>query len=265
MEDFVALRKRAKEMYDSNTSPRHSPYFPPAPTKFLSPEEFLAQLAEASFVNSPKVQHPFVLKLVKGEWSLNQIQEWAKEGYHDKVQTIRNDAMIVATAPTLEEMKKQASVLACEVGIESDGEPSHPELWIHFGEALGLTKKVIMDSKPTAITEIVLTAEHARSMMQKIGGLPANLRLGERVTSIVYPLWAEVLRTKYNVSKEGVSFFTSHEGADEEHSEIGKQIVISRATTPEMQQEMWQHQERSVARQWVSYDGYYQAAAARVQ
>ena len=66
------------------------------------------------------------------------------------------------------------------------------------------------------------------------------------------------------MSKEGVKFFTAHEEADEDHSDIGKQIVISRATTPEMQQEMWSHQERSIARQWVSYDGYYQAAA-RVQ
>ena len=185
MEDFVALRKRAKSMYEANTSPRHNPEFTPAPTRFLAPEEFLAQLAEAVFVNSPKVQHPFIAKLVKGEWSLNQIREWAKEGYHDKVQTIRNDAMIVATSPTLEEMKKQASVLACEVGVESSGEPSHPELWLQFGEALGLSREEIMNSKPTAITEIVLTAEHARSMTQKIGGLPTNLRLGERVTSIV--------------------------------------------------------------------------------
>ena len=261
MEDFVALRKRAKSMYEANSSPRHNPEFPPAPTRFLAPEEFLAQLAEAVFVNSPKVQHPFIAKLVKGEWSLNQIREWAKEGYHDKVQTIRNDAMIVATSPTLEEMKKQASVLACEVGLESSGEPSHPELWLQFGEALGLSREEIMNSKPTAITEIVLTAEHARSMTQKIGGLPTNLRLGERVTSIVYPIWAEVLREKYQVSKEGVKFFTAHEEADEDHSDIGKQIVISRATTPEMQQEMWSHQERSIARQWVSYDGYYQATA----
>ena len=77
MEDFVALRKRANAMYESNTSPRHSPYFPPPPSQFLSPEEFLVQLAEAVFVNSPKVQHPFVVKLVKGEWSLKHIQEWA--------------------------------------------------------------------------------------------------------------------------------------------------------------------------------------------
>ncbi len=264
MEDFVALRKRAKTMYEGITSPRHSPYFPPPPSQFLSPEEFLAQLAEAVFVNSPKVQHPFVVKLVKGEWSLKQIQEWAKEGYHDKIQTIRNDAMIVATAPTLEEMKKQATVLACEVGIESDGAPSHPELWLQFGEALGLSREEIMNSKPTAITEIVITAEQARSMTQKIGGLPTNLRLGERVTSIVYPIWAEALRTKLKVSQKGVSFFTSHEEADEEHSEIGKQIVLNRATTPEVQREMWFHQERSISRQWVSYDGYYQATA-RVQ
>ncbi|HEX9879292.1 MAG TPA: iron-containing redox enzyme family protein [Candidatus Binatia bacterium] len=264
MEDFIALRKRAREIYERNSSPRHTPYFPPPPDKFLSPEEFLDQLAEAVFVNSPKVQHPFVVKLVKGEWSFKQIQEWAKEGFHDKVQTIRNDAMIVATAPTLDEMKKQASVLACEVGIEHSGEPSHPELWLQFGEALGLSRDEIMNSKPTAITEIVITAEHARSMTQKVGGLPANLRLGERVTSIVYPIWAEVLRTKYNVSREGVSFFTSHEEADEDHSEIGKRIVLNRATTREAQMEMWLHQERSGARQWVSYDGYYQAAM-RVQ
>lgn len=257
MYSFAEDRERVKKIY-AEAPIRYTPAFPPAPTTLVDREQFVNELAEATLVNSAKVSHPFVLNLVRGQLSMDQLRAWAREGYADKVQTIRNDAMIVATAANLEEMKKQATVVASEAGVDGVG-PSHPELWLRFGEGLGLTREEIEENEPTPLTQLVLEAERYRSMSQRIGGLPANLRMGERVSSITFPLWAEALVEKYGVPKSAVIFFEAHEEADEDHSEIGRQVVMARATTLEAQRQIWSHQAASNAKQWMSYDGYLQA------
>ena len=260
MEELPALRTRAKQMYSAITTLQQVPWFPPPPDRMLEPARFVDELAEAVLAHHTKINHPFCVKLVRGEWSRPQLQAWVKQDFHAKVQTIRNDAMILATAPTLEEMKKQASVVASEAGVDMSGYPSHPELWLRFGEGLGLTREEIVASQPSALMQVVLDAERYRSLSQRIGGLPSNMRLGERVNAVVYPIWAEVLAETYHVAPAALTFFTAHGEADEDHGEVGRQVVMSRATTFEAQQEIWLHHERSQAKQWVNYDVFYQAA-----
>jgi pyrroloquinoline-quinone synthase len=260
MEDLEALRSRVRQMYANIEEPPQTPYFPPAPDHFLEPDMFVDLLSEAVLVNHTKINHPFCVKLVRGEWSREQLQAWVKQDIHAKIQTIRNDAMIVATAPSLEEMQKQASVVASEAGVDGSGYPSHPELWLRFGEGLGLTRQEILRSEPSSLMQVVLDAERYRSMSQRIGGLPANMRLGERINAVVYPIWAEALERRYGVPRQALTFFTAHGEADEDHGEIGRQIVLSRATDFETQQRIWQHHEASQAKQWINYDVFYQAA-----
>ncbi len=261
MATMAELRARVQHIYD--TAPlRPMPEFPPPPDRFLEPEQFADILADVVLEHSAKVLHPFVLRLMRGEYTWRQLQAWAKEGFHDKIQTIRNDAMILATAATLEEMKQQARVVASEAGVDSSGYESHPELWLRFGEGLGLTREEILHSEPTPLTEVILEAERCRALSQRIGGLPTNLRLGERVSSIVFPMWGWALVEKYGVPREATVWFQAHEEADEDHSQIGREIIIRRATTLEMQREMWLHQKCSQAKQWLSYDAYLQAVMA---
>jgi pyrroloquinoline-quinone synthase len=260
MATIAELRDRVQRIYD--TAPlRPMPEFPPPPERFMEPELFADAIADAVLDHSAKVIHPFILRLMRGEYTRRQLQAWAKEGFHDKVQTIRNDAMIVATAATLDEMKKQARVVASEAGVDGVGD-SHPELWLRFGEGLGLSREEIMESEPTPLTQVILEAERYRSLSQRIGGLPANMRMGERVSSIVFPMWGWALVEKYGVPREATIWFQAHEEADEDHSQIGREVIISRATTPEVQREIWLHHKRSQAKQWLSYDAYQQAVMA---
>jgi pyrroloquinoline-quinone synthase len=260
MEDFGELRQRAKHMYASITTARQVPFFPPAPDTFLDPEQFVAVLSEVVFVNHTKINHPFCVRLVRGEWTRHQLQEWAKQDFHAKVQTLRNDAFIMANAASLEEIKKQATVVASEAGADNLGYPSHPDLWLRFAHGLGLSAEEVERSRPSALMQIVLDAERYKSSSQRIGGLPSNMRLGERINAIVYPIWAEVLEERYHIARDALTFFAAHGEADEDHGEIGRQIVASRATSVEAQREIWEHHRGSQAKQWINYDAFYQAA-----
>jgi pyrroloquinoline-quinone synthase len=260
MDEIEALRVRVRKMYAGVDNPPQTPFFPEPPDAFVHPADFVDQLSEAVLANHTKINHPFCVKLVRGEWSREQLRAWVKQDFHAKVQTIRNDAMIVAMSATLEEMQKQASVVASEAGVDNSGYPSHPELWLRFGEGLGLSRDEIMRSKPSPLMQVVLDAERFRSTSQRIGGLPSNMRLGERINAVVYPIWADALEANYGVPREALTFFTAHGEADEDHGEIGRQIVMSRATDFETQQAIWRHHEASQAKQWINYDVFHQAA-----
>ncbi len=262
MAAITELRNRAKKMFQDIQTPWSYPRFPDPPREFLTPEKFLELVSETVLTHHTKINHPFCVKLVRGEWSLKQLQAWAKQDYHAKVQTLRNDAYIVATAPTLDELQEQLKVLLSESGEDLAGGkyPSHPELWLRFAEGLGLKREEVVRSEPSPLMQVVLDAERYKSMKQNVGDLPANLRVGEKINAVVHPVWAEALRDKYHVPAEALEFFAAHGEADQDHGKLGEQIVLSRAVTPEAQRAIWLHLKRSQGKQWVTYDAFYQAA-----
>jgi len=262
MATITELRNRVRRMYQEIQTPWSYPRFPDPPREFLLPEKFLELVSETVLTHHTKINHPFCVKLVRGEWRLKQLQAWAKQDYHAKVQTLRNDAYIVATAPTLEELQEQLKVLISESGEDLAGGkyPSHPELWLRFAEGLGLKREEVMRSEPSPLMQVVLDAERYKSMKQSVGDLPANLRVGEKINSLVHPLWAEALREKYRVAEKALEFFAAHGEADQDHGKLGEQIVLSRAVTPEAQRAIWLHLKKSQGKQWVTYDAFYQAA-----
>ena len=258
------LRDRVREIYRAIKTPWTYPRFPDPPEELLAPEAFLERVQEAVLTHHTKINHPFCVKLVRGEWSLKQLQAWTKLDYHFKVQTLRNDAYIVATAPNLEELQEQLRVLICEAGENLAGGkyPSHPELWLRFTEGLGLSREEVMRSQPTPLGEVILEAERYKSMKQSVGDLPANLRIGEGINALVHPIWAEALRDRYHIRPEALEFFTAHGEADQDHGKLGQKIVVDRAKTKESQRAIWLHLQGSQEKQWVTYDAFYQAALA---
>jgi pyrroloquinoline-quinone synthase len=262
MSSIAELRDRARKMYRDIRTPWSTPRFPEPPGEFLPPERFLELVSETVLTHHTKINHPFCVKLVRGEWSIKQLQAWAKQDYHAKVQTLRNDAYIVATAPTLDELREQLKVLISESGEELAGGryPSHPELWLRFAEGLGLKREEVMKSEPSPLMQVVLDAERYKSMKQSVGDLPANLRVGEKINAVVHPIWAEALRDKYHVPVAALEFFTAHGEADQDHGKLGEQIVLGRAVTQEAQRAIWLHLKKSQGKQWVTYDAFYQAA-----
>ncbi len=115
-------------------------------------------------------------------------------------------------------------------------------------------------SELTPLMQVVLDAKRFRSMKQNVGDLPANLRVGEKINSLVHPIWAEAFVEKYKIDTSALDFFTAHGEADQDHGKLGEQIVLSRAVTKEAQRAIWLHLKTSQGKQWVTYDAFYQSA-----
>ena len=128
--------ERARSLYRSITTPWKRPRFPDPPCEFLPSEKFLDLAKEAVLVHHTKINHPFCVKLFRGEWTVKQLHGWIKQEYHAVMQTLRNDANIVANAETLAEIREQLGVLIEEAGedICVGKYPAHPELFVRMGE-----------------------------------------------------------------------------------------------------------------------------------
>jgi pyrroloquinoline quinone (PQQ) biosynthesis protein C len=253
--------ERVRQLYRSIKTPWKRPRFPDPPAEFLPPEKFLELAKEAVLVHHTKINHPFCVKLFRGEWTVKELHGWIKQEYHAVMQTLRNDANIVANGGTLEEIRDQLTVLIEEAGEDLCGGkyPAHPELFVRMGEGLGLKREEIINSEPSALMQLIIDEERYRGLRLTIGGLPSNLRLGERINALVFPIWAEVLRDKYQVSDKALDFFYAH-AVDEEHGKVGERVVLSRAVTKEAQTEIWMRLRRGQAKQWINYDAYHEAA-----
>lgn len=254
-------KKRVIAMYKAIETPWEYPHFPDPPRDFLPLEEFIQLAKETVLTHHTKINHPFCVKLFRGEWSLKQLQAWALQEYHGVMQTLRNDANIVANAGSLDEIRQQLLVLIEEAGEDLVGGkyPAHPELFIRFAEGLGLKREEVVNSEPSALMQLIIDNERYKGLRLTIGGLPTNLRLGERINALVFPIWADVLKEKYQVAPEALEFYYAH-AVDINHGKVGEEILVKRIGTKETQHEVWMQLKRGQAKQWINYGAYHQAA-----
>ena len=77
MASIAELRDRARKMFQDIKTPWAYPRFPDPPKEFLPPQQFLDLVSETVLVHHTKINHPFCVKLVRGEWSLKQLRAWA--------------------------------------------------------------------------------------------------------------------------------------------------------------------------------------------
>jgi len=264
MEEYYRLQAEARSLYASPDLAWDRPRFPDPPTEHLKPEEFTNLLADTVFRHNEQFHHPFVARLMRGELSPEELKAWAIADFPFLVEVLRSDAMIVANARDLHEIRKQMHVLIEEAGEDlAGGEyPSHPQLWIRFGAALGLTEQEIVEAKVHPLMELFLDSLRLRNLQTRIGEMPGNSRLSERTRSIVYPLWQEVLERRYHLPAAALAFFEVHGAADWGHGNIGKEIIIPRCRTREEQLRLWTTEGRRMARSWMRMEIWADAARA---
>src|SRR5439155_18292106 len=78
--------ERVRELYRSIKTPWKRLHFPEQPAEFLPPEKFLELAKEAVLVHHTKINHPFCVKLFRGEWTVKQLHGWIKQEYHAVMQ-----------------------------------------------------------------------------------------------------------------------------------------------------------------------------------
>ena len=142
-----------------------------------------------------------------------------------------------ASCPFPEERIELAeSLYEEETGRISGCNLPHPELFIRFGEGLGLARTEMTEAEPLPATAALIDwfelSTKQRSFIE--GAAAMNLAAEGQVPGAFGPL-ARALEKHYGLTREQVAFWDVHEIADREHSDIGDHIVVRFATLPEWQ------------------------------
>lgn len=170
------------------------------------------------------LKHPFYVAWSMGEVERSTLQAYAGQYY----QFERNFPRYVAGAYGRIENPQARRTLLDNLVDEEGRDPTHPELWLRFGEAIGSSRRAVTKAKVRPETAALL-ANYERWTLE--GNAPQALSALYAYESIFPEVAAEKargLRAYYGVrAARGLEFFRVHTEADVEHSRAERAILAS--------------------------------------
>jgi pyrroloquinoline-quinone synthase len=223
----------------------------------LDARSFGASLRERIHARRSFGGHPLWHRIAEGGVDPAGLKQFAVQFFLQVREFPRAVSALHTACPYAEERRMLAeSIYEEETGLISGCNLPHPELFIRFGEALGLPRDDLVAGEPlpdtAALIDWFLNATRGRTFLE--GAAAINLAAEGQVPGAFGPL-ARALEKHYGLSKEAVSFWDVHEIADQEHSDVGDHIVVQFADTSELQQKVAQAVEISLDRWWGFFDG----------
>jgi pyrroloquinoline-quinone synthase len=168
------------------------------------------------------LKHPFYQAWQKGELTLDTLRTYAGQYYHHVLAFPQYVSGAHANCPVQSDRQELLENLI----EEERGEENHPELWLRFGEALGVAREAIVEEEWLPET---------KHLVDTYRDVTKNGSFAEAATALYcYESQVpEVAKTKiaglekfYGVKDErGLQFFTVHIGADEWHAEVGRSFI----------------------------------------
>ncbi len=208
--------------------------------------------------------HPLWHRIQEGRLPRGAVATWAAQFFLQVREFPRAVSALHASCPFPEERIELAeSLYEEETGRISGCNLPHPELFIRFGEGLGLARAEMIEAEPLPATAALIDwfelATKQRSFIE--GAAAMNLAAEGQVPGAFGP-FARALEKHYGLTREQVAFWDVHEIADREHSDIGNHIVVRFATSPEWQDRVRRAVEHSLDMWWQFFDGVERAVDA---
>ncbi len=204
----------------------------------LSANEFVEQLKEEIAV-FPKlrINHPFVKAISEGTAAMDHIRTWAVQDYQFRVAVPRIALLRYVACSDPEFAPKLFEVAEEETRGLLPGSSGHPDMFVEFAEAIGLTRADL--ENPTLLpataahlyfAELVIHTHPWFVVMAAQMGAegtfgPAAAALGQGFIE------------SYGMAPESVRFFTVHVEADEEHGTLAEDIGRRYLTSPALQRQ----------------------------
>jgi len=223
----------------------------------LAPEDFIQDLITRIEARRTFGRHPLWLELADGRLNREQLKVFAVQFFLQVREFPRAVSAMHANCPFPEERIELAeSVYEEETGRLSGCNQPHPELFIRFGGAVGLSRSEMTEGRPLPATQALIDwfelSTKQRSFIEAAAAI--NLAAEGQVPGAFGPM-ARRLQENYGLSRDAVEFWDVHEVADAEHSEIGDNIVVRHATDAATQARVRDALQHSLDAWWQFFDG----------
>lgn len=202
-----------------------------------SSEMFVRELQQ-EIARSPKlrVNHPLVRAVGEGSASLDQIRAWALQDYQFRAAVPRIAMLRYLACSDPEFGPRLYEVVEDETRGLRPGSAGHPDMFLEFGDALGIQREEF-----ARVPLAPATAAHLYYAELIIHTLPwfvvMAAQLGAEAT--FPPACAALARgfvTRYGMPAEQVRFFTAHVEADQEHGSLAEEIALRYCTSAPIQE-----------------------------
>src|SRR6266852_210795 len=191
---------------------------------------------------------------VNGELARAQLGQWVCQHYQYVSQFARWCALVYGGCPD-----PDARDFLLENIIEEESGTKHVDLLIRFGEACGVSRSEVENTRQLPSTR-GLTAWCYETARQPFHVAAAGLLVGlESQVPGIYKRNLPPLKTHYGFTDHEVEFFAIHIEADEVHGERGYQIVERHSTTPEKQHEAALAVREATEMRWQYMTGLHRA------
>jgi pyrroloquinoline-quinone synthase len=225
--------------------------------EILAPEAFIRDLVARIETRRTFGSHPLWLELADGKLSREQLKLFAVQFFLQVREFPRAVSAMHANCPFPDaRMELAESIYEEETGRLSGCNEPHPELFIRFGEAVGLTRPEMVEGRPLPSTRALIDwfelSTKQRSFIEAAAAI--NLAAEGQVPGAFGPM-ARRLQENYGLSREAVEFWDIHEMADAELSEVGDHIVVRHATNVATQASVRDALQHSLDAWWQFFDG----------
>ena len=226
-------------------------------------EAFVQELMETIQSRRSFGGHPLWKEIAAGKVGPEGLKTFAQQFFLQVREFPRAVSAMHANCPYADARVELAeSLYEEETGKISGCGLPHPELFIKFGEAVGLKRDELIDAEALPGTAALIhwfeTSTKNRSFLE--GAAAINLAAEGQVPG-AFANFARALQKHYGLSTEDVAFWDVHEEADKDHSDVGDHIVVRYATTDEWQDRARAAVSQSLSMWWQFFDGIRHAIA----
>lgn len=178
-----------------------------------------ARIAERSLL-----RHPFYQTWTRGELPQPALRDYARQYYHH-----------VAAFPTYlsalhahtDNQQVRRQILA-NLMDEEAGDPNHPELWLRFAEATGLSREEITEAELwNETSDLIRTFRQVCGTGSVAQGLAALYAYESQIPEVSESK-IKGLESFYGMGgSDAVNYFRVHIEADREHSRVERELLES--------------------------------------
>ncbi len=219
----------------------------------------LCDRIDALIAERSLLKHPFYQTWQAGELTLDALGGYACQYYHH---VLAFPTYVSGTHANCGDLADRQELLENLIE-EEHGENNHPELWLRFGEALGLQREVMITSTPlpetTALIETYRTITKDTPFIRGISALYAY----ESQVPQVAGTKMDGLKRFYGITDpRALKFFVVHHSLDVEHSRVTRNLVAKYGESDEAQEQATSAVDKATRVLLAFLDGVYREHVA---
>jgi pyrroloquinoline-quinone synthase len=166
--------------------------------------------------------HPFYLAWTRGELSREALADYARQYYHH-VAAFPTYLSAVHAGSDDQPTRRQ---LLNNLIDEEAGLPNHPELWLQFAEALGVSKEEVQYSeKEPETSKLIDTFRSVCSGGATAEGLAALYAYESQIPAVCESKIKGLVENYKITSPRAYEYFTVHIEADREHAAAEREML----------------------------------------